>query len=190
MKLREALLAMTVRRADLDVSGRRFIVDSQLKHNTVAIAHAGELQVAGVVNMLRSRDGQDFPSFFTGHAGQEIPIIFMSEPADPGRLRFELTGKTFGELWSENEAELGVYGAFAEKVFKARAPGEAVDAYVLMNAALWMKASKLFRPEQFTAEIIDPEIGDGAAQICLAAKKAVEHFVAEAKAAAAAGSIQ
>lgn len=171
---------------DFDVTGRKFIMDAKLIHNTMAIAQAGNARVAGLINMVKDKNGTVFPTFFTGHAARPVPTIFMEEPRGLDRVRFELTGKTFEQMWAENDDELGVYASFAAQVFAANLPKDSFDGYATMNAALWMKDSGFFKPAAFLANAapLDGETVQRAIAVCMASFKVMEDFIAEARKAA------
>ena len=67
---------------------------TQALHNTVVITQVGKSTIVGLVHVLRSADGVDFPVFFTGYQDKAFPMVFMVEGTDPAALRLELTGKT------------------------------------------------------------------------------------------------
>lgn len=149
---------------------------TDLQHNTVAIAQAGTYRIAGLVQMLKSKDGGEFPSFFTGRADQPMPILFMTEDHERTGIRFELTGQTLDEFWLDNDQEIEIYSAFSEQVFQANLT-EPFDAYATLNAGVWMQESKRFRPEEFTHEVVDREVVRGGVIVCMSAYSNQQRFL-------------
>ena len=171
------------------VSDERFFVNGRFIDETIAIARIGERRIAGVVNMMKSKDGIEFPAFFTGHSDQPLPILFMTETGPDCVIEYDLTGKSIKELGQENNREIDVYYAFAMQVFQQNLSADQYDFYAAINAAIWLRDSKLVSPETFTVAPVDPEVIKAASQMVMDSKQGLDHFVSAVKASTAQASV-
>jgi hypothetical protein len=156
--------------------------------NTIAIARIGQRRIAGMVTTVQGADGTEFPSFFTGHGDHPLPVVFLGGPGNP--IEFELTGLTMEQFGAANNREIDVYYAFAMEVFAENLRPHQYDFYAGLNAAVWLRASGLVTPETFTKPPVTQPLIYSSAQMVMASRDAMDHFVAAIREASAAVSIQ
>lgn len=162
----------------VDVAGKNLLQDDRLINGSVAFAQIGGERAAGLVTHLRSRDGIEFSTFFTGHSRRALPAApILADDASSGAPQFALTGRTFRSLAAEQRRTLDVYYAFALEVFAVNFSASEYDFYAAMNAAFALADDPSFERAHFTHGPVDRARVAAAAHVVVAARQALWRFV-------------